>query len=61
MSKSEFKGDQPESLFVVTYQNLWRVFSSEGQALRWYTLKVNEGLKPVLHKYISDSILARTE
>lgn len=61
MSKAEFKGQHPDTLYVVTYENFWRVFSSEGQAMRWYTLKVNEGLKPVIHKYTNPTIIAKVE
>lgn len=61
MSKSEFKGTQPDTLYVVTYENFWRVFSSEGQAIRWYTLKVNEGLKPTIYKYADQSVIAKVE
>lgn len=61
MSKSEFKGLQPEVLYVVTYGDFWRVFSSEGQAIRWYTMKVNEGLKPTMVEYKASSTIAKVE
>lgn len=61
MSKSEFKGSQPEVLYVVTYGNFWRVFSSEGQAMRWYALKINDGLKPTVFQYKTPSVIAKVE
>ena len=59
MSKAEYKGQQPDSLFVVTYDNYWRVFVSEGQALRCYTEKVEAGLKPAIYQYADFKIIAK--
>jgi hypothetical protein len=61
MSKSVFKGEVPESLYVVTYGELWRLFSSHGQAMRWYALKVNEGLKSSVFQYSESTVIARVE
>ena len=58
MSKtSEHLSQEPEFIYVVVWDGRHRIYTSEGQALNWFTKKNDEGLSSKLIRYCKDEQL----
>lgn len=48
----DYKGLPPEELFVVMWNNTYRIYRSEGQANNWLYKKTQEGYKAIKRIYV---------
>lgn len=51
-STNEYKAKVPECIYVVTWDDKFRVYVREGQANNWFCEKVKEGKNAFIKKYI---------
>lgn len=50
--KSDYKGKEPDEIFIALNEEAFRVYISEGQALRWVTKSLAQNKKAKLVKYV---------
>lgn len=55
--KKEYLKEEPDAIFVVVWDGKHRIYVSEGQAVNWFTKKIEEGYKAKLFSYTKDSQL----
>lgn len=56
MSKnSEHDLPIPNKIFVVVCDSKYRIYTREGQAVRWFADKIKEGKTPQMLSYIQES------
>lgn len=50
--KYDYKGKEPDEIFIALNEEAFRVYISEGQALRWVTKSLAQNKKAKLVKYV---------
>lgn len=59
MSKtSDYNGEAPAAIFVVVWDDKYRMYVRERQALNWFSKKIAEGYKVKMVRYSQGQLLA---